>query len=344
MDDASAAGARACCVCAAPNGKHCAKCKSRHYCSKACQVADWKEGGHKEQCKQLAAAFQDRLLDELMPAKLKIKEEPAIVADVAPAAGLKASGRLPAVPTAKAGEASAVKDGTLDWRGTCAICLDQLPVDISRQIFYECCCKRLCKECSGKCVEYDVRCPLCRTPAATSAAENLRRLQKHADEGNPEAQVELGDKYHDGDLGLKKSAKRALHLYQLAAAHGHVQGQVTLGECYHHGIGVKINYKTAAQWYRRAAEQGYPVAQSNLGGMFYNGLGVAQSYDEAVKWFRLAAAQNDADALYNLGECHEKGHGVLLDEDEALRLYKRAAAQGSAEAAAKVGAAEARRV
>ncbi|KAJ1456406.1 hypothetical protein M885DRAFT_616256 [Pelagophyceae sp. CCMP2097] len=54
-----------CCVCAAPGGKHCTKCKSRHYCSKA----------------QLAADFQDPLLDELMPEK-KLKEAPAIVEDV----------------------------------------------------------------------------------------------------------------------------------------------------------------------------------------------------------------------------------------------------------------------
>ncbi|KAJ1456984.1 hypothetical protein M885DRAFT_615898 [Pelagophyceae sp. CCMP2097] len=86
-----------CCVCDAPNGKHCTKCKSRHYCSKKCQLIDWKEGGHKEQCKQLAAKFQDRLLDELMPAKLKIKEEPAIVEDAAPAAGLKVAARLSAM-------------------------------------------------------------------------------------------------------------------------------------------------------------------------------------------------------------------------------------------------------
>ncbi|KAJ1454354.1 hypothetical protein M885DRAFT_566339 [Pelagophyceae sp. CCMP2097] len=55
--------------CDAPSDLHCAKCKSCHYCGKACQLA---------QCKWLAADFQDQLLDELMPVK-KPKEEPAIV-------------------------------------------------------------------------------------------------------------------------------------------------------------------------------------------------------------------------------------------------------------------------
>ncbi len=83
-----------CCVCDAQNGKHCAKCKSRHYCSKKCQLVDWRERGHKAQCRQMAADFQDRLLDELMPAKLKIKEEPAIVGDVLLADGSKAAARF----------------------------------------------------------------------------------------------------------------------------------------------------------------------------------------------------------------------------------------------------------
>ncbi|KAJ1457387.1 hypothetical protein M885DRAFT_515522 [Pelagophyceae sp. CCMP2097] len=63
MDDRPSVAARKpCCVCAAPSGQHCTKCKSWHYCSKACQLLDWYERGHKVQCRQLAAKFQDRLL------------------------------------------------------------------------------------------------------------------------------------------------------------------------------------------------------------------------------------------------------------------------------------------
>jgi hypothetical protein len=35
MAEPPAAAPKPCCVCAAPDGKHCAKCKSCHYCSKA---------------------------------------------------------------------------------------------------------------------------------------------------------------------------------------------------------------------------------------------------------------------------------------------------------------------
>lgn len=39
---------------AAPRGKRCASCLAVRYCSKACQLADWK-AGHKAVCSELAA-------------------------------------------------------------------------------------------------------------------------------------------------------------------------------------------------------------------------------------------------------------------------------------------------
>jgi hypothetical protein len=286
----------------------------------------------------MAAEFQDRLLDELMPLKMKIKEEPPVVEDVAPAAGLKAAARLPAVRTTAPAvvKAGALSGDAPDWRGTCAVCLEGLPLGASSRQFFECCCQKICAACGEKCQEYDKRCPLCRTPAATEA-ESVRRLQKHVDKGNAEAQFCLGQAYDFGAFGLKKSFKRASQLYELAAAHGHAIAQYNLGVCYYSGQGVKINYKTAALWYRRAAEQGYPSGQCGLGNIFLEGKGVAQSHDEAVKWFRLAAAQGNEDALCKLGAYYEDGQ----DLDEALRFYKRAAAKGFPVAVAKVAEIEA---
>jgi TPR repeat protein len=224
-----------------------------------------------------------------------------------------------------------------DWRGTCAVCLDLLPLPgAGTQSFYECCCKRICTECSDKCRQHDKRCPLCRAPPIKTHAEWLRRLQKHVDKGNADAQFQLAGKYYLGDKGIKQSFKRAFHLYELAAAQGHALAQYNLGTDFNNGYGVKIDHKAAARWYRRAAEQGYPLAQLCLGKKFYKGQGVAQSFEEAARWLRLAAAQDEPSALFNLGVCYENGHGVPEDDHEALRFYKRAAAQGHAEAAAQV--------
>jgi TPR repeat protein len=233
-------------------------------------------------------------------------------------------------------KASAPTDDSTNWRGTCAICLDLLPVEANLRHFYECCCKKICSACSDKCDEYDTRCPLCLAPRHTSDAVWLRRLQKHVDKGHAEAQLQLGNKYNDGGMSLKKSPKRALQLYEHAAAQGHASAQYNLGIYYENGYSVKIDRKAATQLYQRAAEQGHPGAEFNLGVLFYNGIGVAQSYDEAARWYRLAAAQGHTEAIYLLGACHANGHGVPQDPDEALRLFKRAAAKGNAGAAAGV--------
>jgi TPR repeat protein len=228
-------------------------------------------------------------------------------------------------------EASAVHAEKPSWYGTCAICMDLLPDDPGGRTVYACCCKKICSDCSDKCNEYDTRCPFCRAPAPT-AAEYLRRMQKHADEGNAEAQYQLGTENRLGNIGLKKSYKRAVPFYKLAAAQGHVCAQQTLGHCYESGHGVKIDYKMALHWLRRAADQGLPLAQLNLGAMIYQGKGVAQSHDEAARWFRLAAAQGEAQALYVFGECYANGHGVPQDNNEALRLCTLAVAKGCAAA------------
>jgi TPR repeat protein len=267
-----------------------------------------------------------------MPAK-KPKEAPAIVEGVSPAGGAEA--RLSAVRLEKT-EVTAPNDDAPDWRGTCAICLDLLPVDVDRQTFYECCCNKICTACSDKCRQHDARCPLCRTPASNSDAEWVRRLQKHVDKGNVEAQFMLGIVYRDGGKGFQQNFKRAAQLYELAAVQGNADAQTNLGFCYTQGQGVEMDHKAAALWYRRAAKQGFPAAQFDLGLAFDNGKGVAQSHDEAVRWYRLAAAQGDAKALFNLGVSYENGEGVVEDYDEALRLYKRAAAKGHAGATVAV--------
>jgi len=166
------------------------------------------------------AAFQDRLLDALMPLKVKIKEAPAIVTDVAPATGLKVAPRLPTVETTTAAvvEASAPNGDTLDWCGTCDVCLDLLPCEATRQTLYLCCCKKVCKDCNVKCRQHDERCPHCRARAATSETEQMCRLQKQVDKGDAEAQLHLGSAYREGKYGLKKNTKRMFHLYNLAAA------------------------------------------------------------------------------------------------------------------------------
>ena len=104
---------------------------------------------------------------------------------------------------------------------------------------------------------------------------------------------------------------------KLLAQQGDAEAQYNLGAMYDEGQGVPQSDTEAAQWFRKAAERGLAEAQYNLGIGYRDGQGVAQDYGEAVMWHRKAAKQGDADALYNLGVMYLKGWGVPQDDVQA---------------------------
>jgi uncharacterized protein len=95
----------------------------------------------------------------------------------------------------------------------------------------------------------------------TDKQEALKWFKQAAEGGNPDAEVELGDHYQDGD-------------------------------------GVEQNYALAAEWYRKAAENvpnlgGAGQGRNNLGLLYMEGLGVPKDYVQAYKWFSLAGADQN---------------------------------------------------
>ena len=91
----------------------------------------------------------------------------------------------------------------------------------------------------------------------------------------------------NNDVDIEKTVKTT----HLLAEQGEADAQYNLGDCYYNGNGVEQSYSKAAKWYRLAAEQGHAKAQYNLGVCYAFGDGVEQSYTEAVKWYKKAAEQ-----------------------------------------------------
>ena len=98
--------------------------------------------------------------------------------------------------------------------------------------------------------------PVSLQTAGKGRALSPEALRKLADEGNAEAQWQLGALYHSGD-GFPQSDTQAV------------------------------------QWYLRAAQQGYVPAQAALGSFYWAGRGVQQDYSEAYFWSQLALARGD---------------------------------------------------
>ena len=170
-----------------------------------------------------------------------------------------------------------------------------------------------------------------------SFAANIDELKKAAEQGDAQAQYNLGNCYDFGD-GVEKNLSEAVKWWRKAAEQGYAQAQFFLGACYDLGNGVEKNLSEAVKWYRKAAEQGLAPAQFGLGACYDFGNGVEKNLREAVKWYRKAAEQGDATAQFGLGICYENGKGVEKNPTEAVKWYRKAAEQGIAEAQFFLGA------
>ncbi len=164
-------------------------------------------------------------------------------------------------------------------------------------------------------------------------ADAVRWYRKAAEQGNAEAQKNLGFMYQEG-RGVAQDHAEAVRWYLKAAEQGDPDAQYAVATAYYGGYGVPRNYIESAQWFRKAAEQGNVAAQKDLGFMYQEGRGVAQDDAEAVRWYRKAAEQGDADAQCNLGCRHREGRGVEWSVEwsaaEAVNWYRKAAEQDHA--------------
>lgn len=126
--------------------------------------------------------------------------------------------------------------------------------------------------------------------------------------------------------------ERAYQEFQRSAAEGNPDAQVNLGNLYLQGLGVEHSDLKAYDWYAKAARQGHAQALGKLAIMHYQGLGVAEDHAAAADWFRKAAEKGNADAAMILAELHARGDGVSKSKPEAYLWYSIAADLGKAEA------------
>ena len=178
--------------------------------------------------------------------------------------------------------------------------------------------------------------PLTSSPSPIPPAPKEPDLGWKAQNGDANAQFELGRRYETGKDGLKDFVE-AVRWYRKAATQGHATAQNNLGFSYANGNGVPKDEIEAVRWYRKAADQGYAAAQYNLGFCYTRGCGVPKNEANAAQWYRKAAEQGDEDAQASLGECYEYGRGVEKNESEAARWYRKAADQGHATAQNNLG-------
>jgi len=183
---------------------------------------------------------------------------------------------------------------------------------------------------------------------AAQEGENSRiaALRAKAEQGDADAQFELGDAYFQGANGVAKNPSESIKWLRKAADQGNARAQGRLGYAYKLGFGVPKNNAEAVKWWRKAAEQGLDTAQFGLATAYARGEGVAKDPVEAEKWYRKAAEQGEVRAQRALAQAARaagsqstqpaasKSSTAGTDDIAALRAK---AEQGDAEAQYNLG-------
>jgi TPR repeat protein len=89
----------------------------------------------------------------------------------------------------------------------------------------------------------------------------------------------------------------ALQLLRPLAENGNPDAQINLGNMYFDGNGVPQDNTESVKWYLLAANQGSADAQIALGFLYEYGEAVPQDYVQAHKWFDLAGSNLYRDTL-----------------------------------------------
>ncbi|MGH8655105.1 MAG: tetratricopeptide repeat protein [Gammaproteobacteria bacterium] len=107
--------------------------------------------------------------------------------------------------------------------------------------------------------------------------------------------------YEEG-IGIAKNYAEAVKWYHKAAEQGEPQAQANLGLLYFNALSLGLSsdpnsaYTEALHWFSKAANQGNATGQFGLAGIYATGKGVPEDGAEALKWLRRAAAQGDENA------------------------------------------------
>jgi alpha-2-macroglobulin len=133
------------------------------------------------------------------------------------------------------------------------------------------------------------------TAPRTAQIKKTFPLKVRAEQGDTEAQLELGNRYFVGQ-GVPKNYSTAASWFRRAAENGNSKAQSVLGRMLAQGKGVKQNPDEAARWLLRAAEQGSSAAQVYLAILNINGVGIPQNFSEALKWYGKAMEQRNSNA------------------------------------------------
>jgi hypothetical protein len=147
--------------------------------------------------------------------------------------------------------------------------------------------------------------------------EKAEAYRKAAEQGNPQAQFNLGKLYEQGS-GVPQSYALAAKWYYMSALQGNAEAYCSIGMMNELGLGVARNYKHAILRYREASELGYAEAYRRLGKILAEGRGVEVDLVQSHKWFDLAYKAGIESVGNDLKQIEGKMNAKQIDQARQL--------------------------
>ena len=158
--------------------------------------------------------------------------------------------------------------------------------------------------------------------------DEAKMVADAAARGSASAQVLLAVMYKHGDGGYGKNEQQATYWYEQAAEQGNPYAQMALGDRYEQGLGVSKNLKVAADWREKAAKRGNVQAQLKLGKMYLAGAGGVKNFNQAEYWLNRAAVEGNSEAQFELNKLYRTSGWEKYNPALANDWLAKSAAQG----------------
>lgn len=159
-----------------------------------------------------------------------------------------------------------------------------------------------------------------KPPAKSAEQSRMEGLVAAADQGEAQAQLQLGLTYRDGH-GVKADAATALTWFELAASNGSAAAAVEVAKAFEAGRGIRRDPAQAGRWWYLAGTLGDPSARQHWLKLMLDGELQSVGGQQGLDWLAEAASLGDVRAMMLLGEAHEGHMDIVANLDEAERWY-----------------------
>lgn len=160
-------------------------------------------------------------------------------------------------------------------------------------------------------------------------------LFKQAEEGSLQAQLYLGDKYLNGDIGYEKNQYLAYKYYNMAALQGNGDAQYMMFAMLWNGVGIEKDHYKAIDWLKKSASQNHKDGLFWLGKIEIDN----NNYDNGFKFLKkfedLYGVNLEVCQL--LGSCYFSGLGTSINYDKAGTYFLNSLTEFSQDGDSKPG-------